>query len=63
MVSSAALAQPANSATSSKQFQVTSQSYLGYDQFTVSYNASTTGVVGTNLTVSAIVSIDNLTGS
>jgi hypothetical protein len=42
---------------------VTSQSYLGYAQLTVSYNASTTAAVGTNLNVTAMVSVDELTGS
>lgn len=63
MLISASLAHPASGANSTKQFEVTSQSYLGYAQFTVSYNSSATAVVGTNLTVSATVLVDNLTGA
>lgn len=55
--------QPTSGETFSKQFEVTSQSYLGYAQLTTSYNVSATAAVGTNLTVSAVVSVDNLTGS
>jgi hypothetical protein len=59
-----ALVHPASAATTSpRQFEVTSQSYLGYAQLTVSYNASTTAAVGTNLNVTAMVSVDELTGS
>jgi hypothetical protein len=58
-----ALVHPASGVGSSGQFEVNSQSYLGYAQFTVSYNVSATAAVGTNLTVSALVSVDNLTGS
>jgi hypothetical protein len=57
------LIQPTSGATFSRQFDVSSQSYLGYDKLTVSYNASATAVVGTNLTVGALVSVDNMTGS
>jgi len=60
---STALVQPASGQGFSKQFEVTSQTYLGYVQLDVSYNASSTAVVGTNLTVSATVSVENLTGS
>jgi hypothetical protein len=59
----AAFAHPASGVGSPGQFEVTSQSYLGYAQFTVSYNTSDSAAVGTNLTVSAMVSVDNLTGS
>ena len=58
-----ALAQPAGGTTYAKQFEVTSQSYLGYAQFTVSYNSSASAAVGTNLTVSAVVTVDSLTGA
>ena len=58
-----ALAKPASGETYAKQFEVTSQSYLGYAQFTVSYNAPASAVVGTNLTVSAVVTVNDLTGA
>jgi hypothetical protein len=58
-----ALAQPARGETYGKQFEVTSQSYLGYAQFTVSYNTPASAVVGTNLTVSAVVTVNELTGA
>lgn len=45
------------------EFEVTSQSYLGYAQLTVAYNATATASVGTDLAVTATVSVDNLTGS
>ena len=58
-----ALAKPASGETYAKQFEVTSQSYLGYAQFTVSYNTPASAVVGTNLTVSAVVTVNDLTGA
>jgi hypothetical protein len=63
LLMSAAFVQPASGQSLSKQFEVTSQSYLGYVQLDASYNASSAAVVGTNLTVSATVSVENLTGS
>jgi hypothetical protein len=56
-------AHPASGSTLTKQFEVSSQSYLGSDQLTVTYNSTATATVGTNLTVSALVSVDSLTGS
>jgi hypothetical protein len=58
-----AFVHPASGVAPAGQFEVTSQSYLGYAQFTVTYNASAGATVGTNVTVSAMVSVDNLTGS
>jgi hypothetical protein len=63
LVATVPLVQPATAFTHDKQFEVTSQSYLGYAQFTVSYNSSATATVGTNLTVSATVTVDALTGA
>jgi hypothetical protein len=57
------VALPLSAPQSPYQFHVTSQSYLGYVQFTVSYDTSGTAIVGANLTVSAVVSVDNLTES
>ncbi|MDA4115463.1 MAG: hypothetical protein OK442_02775 [Thaumarchaeota archaeon] len=58
-----ALAQPARGETYARQFEVTSQSYLGYAQFTVSYNTPASAVVGANLTLSAVVTVNDLTGA
>jgi hypothetical protein len=57
------LAQPASGETYAKQFEVTSQSYLGYAQFTVSYDTPASAVVGKNLSVTAVVTVDDLTGA
>lgn len=58
-----ALAHPASAESFTRQFEVTSQTYLGDAELTVSYNASAEAVVGGNLTVTAMVSVDNLTGA
>ena len=44
-------------------FEVNSQSYIGYTGLTVSFNTTQVASVGSNLTISAIVSVDNLTGA
>lgn len=59
---SASLYHPANAA-SAKDFEVTSQNYLGQADMTVAYNASATAVVGDNLTVGVEVYVGNFTGS
>ena len=63
LVATVTLVQPATASTYDKRFEVTSQSYLGYAQFTVTYNSSSTATVGSNLSVNATVTVDALTGA
>lgn len=58
-----AFAHPVSAESFNRQFEVNSQTYLGDAQLTVSYNASAEVVVGGNLIVTAMVSVDNLTGA
>lgn len=51
------------SGVGAREFQVASQSYLGGAEMTVSYNASSTATVGSNLTVTAQVTVGNFSGS